>query len=139
MGNLTPSLVAETNALKEAYAGFNGNDIPAFVRIFHPQIEWIDFPGVGTYRGLDAVQTHLATSRERWAEGSCEPRRILVAGDRIIQFIDVRVRLKHETEWREGQVVEVYTFRDGKVIQVRIFADSRQALEWAGVKPSGAN
>jgi uncharacterized protein len=62
----------------------------------------------------------------------------MVAGDRIIQFVDVHVRLKQETEWREGQVVEVYTFRDGKVIEVRLFTDSRQALEWAGVKASDA-
>jgi hypothetical protein len=139
MGKLTSSLATEANALKEAYAAFNRNDIPAFVQIFDPQIEWIEpveFPGGGTCRGLNAVQAHLARSRETWAEGSCEPERIIVAGDRIIQFIHVRVRLKEETEWREGQVTEVYTFREGKVIQVRIFADSRQALEWAGVKAS---
>jgi hypothetical protein len=139
MGKLTSSLAAEANALREAYAALNRNDIPAFVQIFDPQIEWIEpveFPGGGTYRGLNVVQAHLAKSRETWAEGSCEPERIIVAGDRIIQFIHVRVRLKEETEWREGQVTEVYTFREGKVIQVRIFADSRQALEWASVKAS---
>lgn len=139
MGKLTSSLATEANALKEAYAAFNRNDISAFVQIFDPQIEWIEpveFPGGGIYRGLNAVQAHLARSRETWAEGSCEPERIIVAGDRIIQFIHVRVRLKEETEWREGQVTEVYTFREGKVIQVRIFADSSQALEWAGVKAS---
>jgi ketosteroid isomerase-like protein len=142
MGKLTPSLAAETNALREAYAAFNGNDIAAFVQILDPHIEWIEHlesPGGGTYRGVDAVTAHLAQSRQTWAEGSCEPQQIIVAGDRIIQFVDVRVRLKHETEWREGQVTEVYTFRDGKVIQVHIFADNRQALEWAGVKASDAN
>lgn len=139
MGKLTSSLAAEANALREAYAALNRNDISAFVQILDPQIEWIEpveFPGGGTYRGLNVVQAHLAKSRETWAEGSCEPERIIVAGDRIIQFIHVRVRLKEETEWREGQVTEVYTFREGKVIQVRIFADSRQALEWASVKAS---
>jgi ketosteroid isomerase-like protein len=139
MGKPTLSLAAEANALREAYAAFNRNDIPAFVQILDPQIEWIEpveFPGGGTYRGLNVVQAHLAKSRETWAEGSCEPERIIDAGDRIIQFIHVRVRLKEETDWREGQVTEVYTFCEGKVIQVRIFADSGQALEWAGVKAS---
>jgi len=142
MSELTPPLVAEANALREAYAAFNRNDVPAFVQIFGPGIEWIEpveFPGGGTYRGLDAVLAHLAKSRESWAEGSCQPQRTIVAGNRIVQFVDVRVRLKHETEWREGQVSEVYTFRDGKVIQVRLFADSRQALDFAGVKASHAN
>ena len=36
----------------------------------------------------------------------------------------MRVRLKHETEWREGGIADVYTFRNGKAIQMRI---SRQA------------
>lgn len=142
MSELTPALAAETNALREAYAAFNRNDVPAFGQVLDPQIEWIEpveFSGGGTYRGRDVVLAHLAKSREAWAEGSCEPQRIIIAGDRIVQFVFVRVRLKHETQWRAGQVVEVYTFRDGKVIQVHIFADSQQALEWAGVQASDAN
>jgi uncharacterized protein len=137
-----PTLAAETEGLREAYAAFNRNDFLAFGQIFDPQIEWIElveFPGGGTYRGRDVVLAHLTKSRQMWAEGSCQPQRIIVAGDRIVQFVHVHVRLKHETEWREGQVSEVYTFRDAKVIQVRIFADRQQALEWAGVKASDAS
>ena len=77
--------------------------------------------------------------RSTWAEGSCEPERFIVAGDKIVVFIHVRVRLKHETEWREGRIVDVYTFRNGKAIQFRTFADRQQALEWAGVEDSDAN
>jgi ketosteroid isomerase-like protein len=141
MSRLTPPLAAEKNALREAYAAFNRGDIPAFVQMFDPQIEWIElleFPEGGTFRGLDAVRAHLTQARESWAEGSCQPHRVIVAGDRLIQLVDVHVKLKHETEWRDGQVAEVYTFRDGKVIQVRLFAESRLALEWAGVKDSDA-
>lgn len=137
MSKLTTSLVTETNSLREAYGAFNRNDVAGFVRIFDPRIEWIEpdeFPGGATYRGLDAVREHLTKSRETWAKGSCQPRRMIVAGDRIIQFVDVHVRLKQETQWREGKVIEVYTFRDGNVIEVRLFAESRQAPEWAGVK-----
>lgn len=138
----TPPLAAETNALREAYGAINRNDVAGFVQIFDPLVEWIEpveFPGGGTYRGLDVVRAHLAKSRASWAEGSCQPRRIIVAGDRIIQFVDVHVRLKQETQWRDGQVVEVYTFHHGKVVQVRLFADSRQALEWAGVEAADGN
>lgn len=142
MGQPTPPLSAETNALKAAYAAFNRNDIQAFAQILDPQIEWIEFaesPEGRAYRGLDAVLAHLTQARQAWAEGSCQPQRILIAGDRIVQFVHVRVRLKHETDWREGQVVEVYTFRAGKVIQLRLFTDAQQALEWAGVKASNAS
>lgn len=141
MSKPTPPLAAETEALREAHAAFNRNDVGGFLRIFDPRVEWIEpveFAGGATYRGLDAVAAHLATSRASWVEGSCTPRRVVVAGDRILHFVDVHVRLKQETEWREGQVVEAYTFRDGKVIQVRLFADGRQALDWAGVKARDA-
>jgi ketosteroid isomerase-like protein len=142
MGKLTPSLEAETQALREAYAALNRNDIPAFVQVFDPQIERIepaDFPQGGTYHGLAAVTAHLSKARGTWAEGSCEPQRFIVAGDRIIVLIDVRVRLKTETEWREGRIADVYTFRNGKAIQMRHFPDPEQALEWAGVKASDAH
>ena len=137
MDKLTPPLAAETEALREAYAALNRNDIPAMVKAFDPQIERIepaDFPQGGTYHGLEAVKTHISKGRGTWAEGSCEPERLIVAGDRIIVLIHVRVRLKNETEWREGRIADVFTFRNGKAIQFRTFADERQALEWAGVK-----
>ncbi len=142
MDKPTPSLAAETEALREAYAALNRNDIPAFVTVFDPQIERIepsDFPQGGTYQGLEAVKAHVLKGRGTWAEGSCEPERFIVAGDRIIVLIHVRVRLKHEMEWREGHIADVYTFRNGKAIQFRTFADAGQALEWAGVKVSDAS
>ena len=52
MGELIPSLAAETEALKEAYAALNRNDIPATVEAFDPLIVWIEpahYPGGGTY------------------------------------------------------------------------------------------
>ena len=141
MGNLTPSLAAETEALREAYAALNRNDIPEVVKSFDPQIEWIEPPEYagGTYHGHARVEAHLSQARESWAEGSCEPERFIVAGDKIIVFVYVRVRLKHETEWREGRHADVYTFRNGKATQMRIFSDTQQALEWAGVKASDSN
>ena len=137
MSEATPSLAAETEALREAYAALNRNDIQGFVEILDPQIERIepaDFPMAGTYHGLEAVTEHVTKGRGTWAEGSCEPERFIVAGDKIVVIARVHVRLKTETEWREGRIADVFTFRNGKAIQFRTFGDERQALEWAGVK-----
>lgn len=140
MGKRTPPLATETEALKQAYAALNRNDIPGFVRVMDPQIERIEhFPSGGTYHGIAAVTEHASQARETWAEGSCEPERFVAAGDKVIVFVHVHVRLKHETEWREGRLADIYTFRNGKAIQMRTFADRQQALEWAGVKASDAN
>jgi len=67
------------------------------------------------------------------AEGSCEAERFSAAGDKIVVHIRVRVRLKHETDWREGRHAAVYTFRNGKAVEMRIFDDTQEALDWAGV------
>ncbi len=142
MSKQTSSLATETEALRNVYAALNRNDIPAMVTAFDPQIEWIEFvesPTGGTYRGLAAVKAHFSEARGSWAEGSCEPERFIVAGDKIVVFVYVRVRLKHETEWREGRIADVYTFQNGKVIQARLFLDRSQALKWAGASASDIN
>lgn len=138
MSKPTPSLAVEVQALREAYAALNRDDIPTFIKLLDPQIEWIetDLPQGATYRGLAAVEAHLSQAREIWAEGSCEPQRFIATGDRIIVFLHVHVRLKHETDWREGHIADVFTFRDGKAIEKRSFTDSRQAMKWAGVEAS---
>jgi len=142
MDKPTPSHVAETDAQRETYAALNRNDIDATVNAFDQQIVWIepaDYPGGGTYHGHAAVKAHLSQARGTWAEGSCEPERFFVGGDKVIVFLSVNVRLKHETEWRKGEHAAAYTFRNGKAIEMRIFDDKYQALEWAGVKLSDAN
>lgn len=139
MGEMRPSLAAEIEVLRGAYAALNRNDVPAMVGAFDPQIEWIEeFPGGGTYRGRAALAEHVTQARGLWAEGACEPQRFIVAGDKIVVCSQVRVRYKGRTDWIEGPVTDVCTFRNGKAIQMRSFADRAQALEWAGVDASEA-
>ena len=130
--------------LRAAYAALNRNDIAGFTAAFDPQIERIEFadsPQGGTYRGLESVKAHISKARGTWAEGSCQPERFIIApahpaGDRIIVLVQVRVRLNHETEWREGRTADAFIFRNGKVVLFRTFFDERQAFEWAGVNAS---
>lgn len=120
-------------ALRDAYAALNRGDVPGYMAIFDPQIEWIEsaeFSG-GTTRGLAAVHAHVAHHRGSWAAGRCDAERLVAVGNRLIQFVSVRVMLKGETEWREGRLAEVYTFREGRVTQVRLFGDPQEAVEWA--------
>src|SRR3954452_7370250 len=132
----TSTLAAEIDAVHEAYAALNRGDVPGFVRLFDASVERIEELSGVTCHGLAAVTQHVAEGRATWAEGGCQPQRFRVAGDRVIVFVDVRVRLKNETQWREGRTVDVYTFRNGKVIEFRTFGDERQAVQWAGVQVS---
>ena len=133
------TLVGEIEAIRDAYAALNRNDIDGFVSLFAPDIERIEmlgFPQPGTYRGIEAVRSHVIKGRETWAEGGCEPQRFIVAGDRIVVVVHVRVRLKDEPEWREGDVWDAYAFRDGKATHFHSFISEAEAFEWAGVNTS---
>jgi ketosteroid isomerase-like protein len=125
----------DEKTVQEIYDAINRNDVPAAVAILDPQIVWIeppDFPTPGTYRGHVEVMAHITRGRGTWAEGVCEPEQFVVAGDKIVALLHVRVRLKGHTDWIDGRFADVHTFRDGKVVEVRTFGKRQDALEWAG-------
>src|SRR5436190_16940724 len=103
------SAVAEADVLKEVYAALNRNDIPALLKAYDPDIEWIEpteYPGAGTYRGQAAVAAHLSQARGTWAEGTCEPERFFVVGDKVVSFVHVHVRLKDQEEWIDARLAD---------------------------------
>jgi ketosteroid isomerase-like protein len=122
--------------LRDAYAAFNRNDIPAAVRSFDPNIEWqepAEFPGGGLYHGRAAVACYLTHSREPWAEGSSEPVRFIPQGSRVVVYVHARFRLKGAMSWTEVSLADVYTFHNGTPVAMRAFADRAAALQWAGI------
>lgn len=122
MNTQMPTKSAAIEHLIHAYAALNRGDVEGFIASFDPQIERIEFEGTpmaGTFHGIDAVRAHVVRGRGNWAEGACEPSEFIVAGDRIVVLVNVRVRLKSESHWRVGRVGDVFTFRDNKVIQFR--------------------
>ena len=130
------NLASETESLRQAYAALNRNDLTGFMEIFDPEIERVEpegFPTSGTYRGLEAVMAIFSQARSTWAEGSCEPERFLIDGDKVIVYVHVLVRLKDKSDWIDGHIVDVFTWRNDKAIQFRTFAEEKEALEWAGV------
>lgn len=127
----------DIECVREFYSTLNRNDLPAALACFDPQIlrvEWEGLPTEGTFRGLKEMKAHMEKGRGSWAEGSCEPQKFIVAGDKIVVFVFVRVRLKDKTDWLEGRVADAFTLRNGKIIEFRSFTENQKALDWAGVK-----
>lgn len=127
--------MTDSKIVREIFAAINRDDIPAALKFFDPnavRIEPESFSSSGTYCGLAEILDLWTQARNSWAEGSCEPEKIIVAGDKVIALLHVRVRLKNKPEWNEGRIAEVFTFRNGKVIEMRFFVESQTALEWAG-------
>jgi uncharacterized protein len=127
----------EIEALKQFFAAVNRNDMQAITRDFDPAIVRIEpegFPTAGTYRGIAEVQEHVRKGRGTWAEGTCEPEKFLVNGDKIVVYLHARVRLKNSTEWVGGRFADGFVFRNGKIIQYLSFGERAEALTWAGIK-----
>src|SRR5215469_4665547 len=123
--------------LRAAYAAFNRGDIDAAVRSLDSQVEWIEpaeFPGGGTYHGIDGAKRYLAQSRAGAVHVISEPERFLPAADRIVVFVHARVLPKNSDTWQDIRLADVYTFHLGRVTNMRAFADREDALRWAGIK-----
>jgi ketosteroid isomerase-like protein len=127
----------ETQALENFYAAINRNDMRAVTRDFDPEIVRIepeDFPTAGTYRGIAEVQEHVTKGRGTWAEGTCEPEKFLVNGDKVVVYVHARVRLKDSTEWVGGRFADGFAFRNGKIMQFLSFGERAEALKWADIE-----
>lgn len=140
--NESSSMTAEIEILKKLFAAINRNDTSACLEYFDPQVERIEpesHETVDIYRGRENVRVHISESRGTWAEGSCDPERFLVAGDKVIVFLHARVRLKDKIDWIDGRFADVFTFCKGNIIQWRTFWERQEALEWVGIQDPDAN
>jgi ketosteroid isomerase-like protein len=127
----------EIEALEHFFAAINRNDMQAITRDFDPQVVRVEpegFPTAGTYRGIREVQEHVTKGRATWAEGTCEPEKFLVNGDKVVVYLHARVRLKDSGEWVGGRFADGFVFRNGRIVQYLSFGERAQALEWAGIK-----
>ena len=121
--------------LREAYAAFNRGDIDSALKPFDGKIAWSEpaqFPGGGTYHGVDGVKRYLTQSKAGIAEGSSEPEQFVVAGNKVVVLVHVRVRPKGSEAWHEARIADVYTVKNGKAVEMRAFVDQQEALRWAG-------
>lgn len=124
----------DVDAVEQFYAAINRNDMQAMPKHFDPQIVRIEFEGLpigGIYRGIAEVEENIRKGRGTWAEGTCEPEKYLVNGEKIVVYVHARVRLKGATEWSGGRFADGFAFRNGRIVEFRSFAERVQALEWA--------
>ena len=127
----------EIEVLEQFFAAINRNDMHGITTYFDPQIVRIEpegFPTAGTYRGIAEVQAHMSKGRGTWAEGTCEPEQFLTNGDKVVVYLQVRVRLKGSTDWVGGRFADGFVFRDGKITQYHSFGERLAALRWARIE-----
>ena len=134
----------EIEVLEQFFGAINRNDMQALTQDFDPQIVRIEpegfgnRPTTGIYRGITEVQEHIAQGRGTWAEGTCQPEKFLVNGDKVVVYVHVWVRLKDSTDWIDGRIADGFVFRNGKIAQYLSFGARADALTWAGIEEDGA-
>jgi ketosteroid isomerase-like protein len=126
---------SNVEALKHFYDAINRNDMQAIIRDFDPDIVRVEpegFPTAGTWQGIAEVQEHVRKGRGSWAEGTCEPEEFLMSGDKVVVYLNARVRMKGATQWTGGRFADGFVFRNGRIVEYRSFGEREEALEWAG-------
>jgi ketosteroid isomerase-like protein len=127
----------EVEALKQFFAAINRNDMQAISKDFDPHIVRVEpegFPTAGTYRGIAEVREHVRAGRGTWAEGSCEPEKFFVKGDKVVVYLYAWVRLKDAADWTGGRFADGFAFRKGKITEYLSFGERDEALKWAGIE-----
>jgi ketosteroid isomerase-like protein len=130
----------EVEALKQFFAAINRNDMQAMSKDFDPDIVRVEpegFPTSGTYRGIEAVREQVRTGRGTWAEGSCEPEKFLVKGDKVVVYLHAWVRMKGSADWTGGRFADGFVFRNGKITEYLTFGKRDEALKWACIDDQG--
>ncbi|MAT42453.1 MAG: hypothetical protein CL609_08940 [Anaerolineaceae bacterium] len=127
----------ETEILEQFFDAINRFDKQAITKDFDPQIVRIEpdgFSTAGTYRGIAEVQENITKGRGTWAEGTCQPEKFLINGDKVVVYLHAWVRLEGSTEWSGGRFADGFVFRNGKITQYRTFWERADALRWAGIE-----
>jgi ketosteroid isomerase-like protein len=94
--------------LKTAYAAFNRGDIDTAVQFLDAHVEWIEpaeFPGGGTYHGVEGARHYLAQSRAGAAQVISEPEQFISIRNRIVVFVHARVLPKDSNLWQDIKLV----------------------------------
>ena len=128
--------MARIEVSKQIYAALNEDRAADALDFFDPSIVRVEFEGTpsgGTYREHSGVRAHFVNGRSTWAEGLCKPVGFISIDDRIVVLVHVRVRLKDQVDWLEGRLADVFTFSGSKIVEMRTFAETHDALLWAGV------
>ena len=119
--------------LRDGYAAFARQDIPAVLAAFDANIEWNvpdSLPFGGTYRGHDGVVGFFGKLADTWQDLSVEPEEFIDAGDTVV--VVARDRATGAGGEIDSTVIHLWRMRDGKAVSFTEFMDTAKSLEALG-------
>ena len=110
------------------YAAFGQRDQETILRLFHPQIEWVQnegFPGGGRHVGAESVLENVfAKFRQEWEVWQAEVSEWLDAGDAIIAIGEYQGIYKATGRSMKSAFAGVYRVRDGRIVSFHQYTDT---------------
>jgi ketosteroid isomerase-like protein len=119
--------------LRDGYAAFARQDVPAVMAAFDENIEWNtpdSLPFGGTHRGHEGVGEFFGHLGEHWEGLTVEPQEFIDGGDTIVVL--ARTAGTGAGGSLDGDVVHLWRMRDGKAVSFTEFTDTARTLEALG-------
>ncbi|ARV57741.1 ketosteroid isomerase [Nostocales cyanobacterium HT-58-2] len=119
--------------IQQLYQAFGDRDTTTLLRLFDPQIEWIQnegFPGGGRYLGSDAVLNNVfAKFRLEWEKWQAIVDEWLDTGDTIVALGKYHGVYRLTGKTTIAAFAHVYTLRDGRIIRYKQYTDTLKVAE----------
>ncbi|KAB8331580.1 nuclear transport factor 2 family protein [Scytonema tolypothrichoides VB-61278] len=119
--------------IQQLYQVFSEGDTETILKLFDPQIEWIQnegFPGGGRYLGSHAVVNNVfAKFRLEWETWQAVVNEWLDAGDTIIALGEYRGVYRSTGKSTTAAFAHVYKLRDGRVVRYHQYTDTLKVAE----------
>jgi ketosteroid isomerase-like protein len=123
---------------RRSLEAFAAGDWKTTSELIHPDVEWIETPGLGpdaaVYRGIEQVRDAVESWTEMWTDYASEVCDYRDAGDQVVVLLKEGGRGRGTGVSVERELGQVFTLRGGKVRRVRLYGNWAEALEAAGLE-----
>jgi ketosteroid isomerase-like protein len=126
------------HVVRRAIDAWNRRDLEAALELTHPQCENRSAQATETVYGREGVAATFRDWFEAFEEYQMEPEDFIVSGDRVLVPGRQRARGKGSGVLIEERFYQLYRVRDGMIVRFDEYSDEDQALQAAGLPPSGA-
>jgi ketosteroid isomerase-like protein len=129
----------DVQVLRDAYAAFARQDIPAVLAAFDEDITWTtsdSLPFGGTVQGHDGVLGFFGSLSRQFTEVSVEPVEFIDAGDTIVVITHDRVAGPNGSV--DTGAAHLWRMRGGKAVSFTEYADAAPVLQVLGAGAAAA-
>jgi ketosteroid isomerase-like protein len=113
--------------LRQLYDTWNQEGLGLFEtrrELFDPDVEFREppeFPGAGTYRGVEEWRAAMSRQLEGWERIEFEPDEVVESGDAVFCAVRVRTLGKETRIETERLIFHVWTVRESRLARCHVF------------------